>query len=68
MARFRVGGILGLFDCDVSVYSYDGDTFGINGSINTNMWRVSKPNQKQEKIKHFILNADISLEDFHYAG
>ena len=38
------------FDCDVSVYSYDGDTFGINGSINTNMWRVSKPNQKQEKI------------------
>ena len=25
-------------------------------------------NQKQEKIKHFILNADISLEDFHYAG
>lgn len=38
------------FDCDVSVYSYDGDDFGINGSINTNMWRVSKPNQKQEKI------------------
>ena len=38
------------FDCDVSVYSYDGDAFGINGSINTNMWRVSKPNQKQEKI------------------
>ena len=38
------------FDCGVSVYSYDGDTFGINGSINTNMWRVSKPNQKQEKI------------------
>ena len=38
------------FDCDVSVYSYDGDAFGINGSINTKMWRVSKPNQKQEKI------------------
>ena len=38
------------FDCDVSVYSYNGDAFGINGSINTKMWRVSKPNQKQEKI------------------
>ncbi len=39
------------FDCDVSVYSYDGNPYGINGTIVTKMWRVSELNQKQEEIR-----------------
>ena len=50
------------FDCDVSVYSYDGSPFGINGGITTKMWLVSEPNQKQEEIlcdKGLINEADL---------
>ena len=50
------------FDCDVSVYSYDGSPFGINGDITTKMWLVSEPNQKQEEIlcdKGLINEADL---------
>ena len=51
------------FDCDVSVYSYDGSPFGINGGITTKMWLVSEPNQKQEEIlcdKGLINEADLN--------
>ena len=47
------------FDCDVSVYSYDGSPFGINGGITTKMWLVSEPNQKQEEILCDINEADL---------
>ncbi len=50
------------FDCNVSVYSYDGSPFGINGGITTKMWLVSEPNQKQEEIlcdKGLINEADL---------
>ncbi len=50
------------FDCDVSVYSYDGSPFGINGGITTKMWLVSGPNQKQREIrcdKGLINEADL---------
>ena len=51
------------FDCDVSVYSYDGSPFGINGGITTKMWLVFEPNQKQEEIlcdKGLINEADLN--------
>ena len=38
------------FDCKIDVYSYKDKQFGINGGITTQMWLVSKPNQKLREI------------------
>lgn len=38
------------FDCNISVYSVSGSEFGLLGDIQTQMWEVSAPNQKINKI------------------